>query len=79
MSYRHQHSDLAEFAHDELTRYREAGLLGRLSELSGIDYESVQAWARGLRNPSTASIEKVLDAMGYKIVVKKKDPTRAWW
>lgn len=27
----------------------------------------------------TASMEKVLDAMGYKIIVKRKDPTRAWW
>lgn len=79
MSHPKQHSDLAEFCHDELVRYRQAGLLGKVSERSGIDYESVQAWARGLRNPSTASIEKVLDAMGYKIVVKKKDPTRAWW
>ena len=79
MSHPKQHSDLAEFTHDELTRYKEAGFLGRVSELSGIDYESVQAWARGLRNPSTASIEKVLDAMGYKIIVKKKDPNSAWW
>ena len=77
MSY--QRSDLADFTYDELCRYKKAGFLGKVSERSGIDYESVYAWATGKRNPTTASMEKVLDAMGYKIVVKKKDPNRAWW
>lgn len=77
MSY--QRSALADFTYDELNRYNDEGLLEKVSERSGIDYESVYAWATGKRNPTTASMEKVLDAMGYKIVVKKKDPNKAWW
>lgn len=77
MSY--QHSDLADFTYDELNRYKEAGFLGKLSERSGIDYEAIQAWASGKRNPTTASMERVLDAMGYKIIVRKKDPNNYWW
>lgn len=72
-------SDLADFTYDELNRYKEAGLLEKVSERSGIDYASIKAWTDGKTNPTTASMEKVLDAMGYKVVVRKKDPNKEWW
>lgn len=76
MSYQ---SDLAEFTYDELNRYKEAGFLGKLSERADIDYKSLVEWASGRRHPTTASMEKVLDAMGYKIVIRRKNPDNAWW
>lgn len=65
-------SDIEMFVMDELEWYRRSRFLRKLSTRSGIDYKNIWEWANGVHKPSLASMEKLIDAMGYEIVIRKR-------
>lgn len=66
-------SELEQFVMGELEWYRKGRWLRRLSQKTGIDYKNVWEWANGVRKPTLASMELLLDAMGYDLVIRRRD------
>ena len=45
-----------------------------LAEMSGVSLASIKNIARGVGNPSLATIEKIMDVIGMDIVFKVRSP-----
>lgn len=65
-------SDIADFIRDALADYSETRVLWRFSVANGIDYSSLWKYRAGTMIPTLPVAEKVLEALGYTIVIKKQ-------
>lgn len=65
-------SDIADFIRDALADYSESRILRRLAISNGIDYSSLWEYRAGVRIPSLPMAERVLEALGYTIVIKRR-------
>lgn len=65
-------SELYEFARAELEDWRINKRIKRLSRLSGLDYNTVSYFAKGKKGLQVESLERLIDAMGYEILIRRK-------
>lgn len=63
---------LYELAMEELQFYRRSRLMLRLSKRTGVAVTTLYDMADGKRMPTLRTIEKVIDGMGYDIVLRKR-------
>ena len=70
-------SDLCDFVQGELVFYARSRLLNRLARKAGIDKTTLYHLRDGTGSASVDSLEKILDAMDYDIILKKRSD-RPW-
>lgn len=72
-------SELQEFVITKVEEYQEAGLLNKLAKKAQLDYATMLGWTEAKSKPNVASIESALDAMGYDLILRKRDPNTVWF
>lgn len=72
-------SEIQEFIADELEIYSDSRLIRKLAGRAGVSTGMMYSWRDRRKCPTLASAERVLDAMGYEIILRKRDEERIWF
>lgn len=66
-------SEVADFIVNEVNEhYRKTKNLKALAAKAGVFYCNLNSWRKGKSVPTLENAEKILDALGWEIVIRKK-------
>lgn len=66
-------SELAEFVTGKINEYyQKTGNLKALAIDAGVSPICLYKWTYGTQQPSLRSVERIIDALGYEIVIRRK-------
>lgn len=70
-------SDLCDFIQEQLVFYSRSRFLSRLADKAGVDRTTLYHLRDGTQHATVETVEKILDAMDYDIILRKRSD-RTW-